>query len=250
MNGSDQNVEFVFGDNNNYHQIGNSYLEFDITVRREDNANFDDNSAIRLVNNAFAFCFKEARLSTTSGGDLEQNKFVGKLSTILRAITSEDGDLLWHFDKINEKTGTGVVTADNIKSTSLKKMLINNHQSANKGKIRSQLPLEHLFGFCKTFIKITKNLGFHLTFKRANLQDIIYTTLADSADQINVTIKSLYLYIPFLFPNTEPQLMFIELSKIILSYLMMIDIQKEELLRTQYIKSILVQLNLSIAQNI
>ena len=29
----DQNVEFIFVEINNYHQIGKDYLEFDITVR-------------------------------------------------------------------------------------------------------------------------------------------------------------------------------------------------------------------------
>ena len=54
LNNSDQNNEFIFGNNTNYHQIGNSYLEFDITVRREDNANFTDISPICMNNNAFA----------------------------------------------------------------------------------------------------------------------------------------------------------------------------------------------------
>ena len=90
-------------------------------MRKEDDANFDDNSAIRLVNNVFAFCFKEARSSTTSGGDLEHNKFVGHLSTIMRAKTSKDGDLLSQCDNINEQIGAGDVTADSIRCTSLKK---------------------------------------------------------------------------------------------------------------------------------
>ena len=31
-------------------------------------------------------------------------------------------------------------------------MLINNHETdVNKGKIKVQLPLEHMFGFCETF---------------------------------------------------------------------------------------------------
>ena len=34
LNQSDQNIEFIFGENNNYHQIGNAYLEFNITVRK------------------------------------------------------------------------------------------------------------------------------------------------------------------------------------------------------------------------
>ena len=85
----------------------------------------------------------------------------------MRAITSKDGDLLSQFDNINEEKRAGNVTADNIRSTSLKKMLINYHEAANRGRILGQIPLEILFGFCKTFKKITKNLGFHLRFKTA-----------------------------------------------------------------------------------
>ena len=59
LNDPDQNVEFIFGENNNYHQIGNSYLEFDITVRNTAGNFIDDGSNIRLINNAFAYCFKE-----------------------------------------------------------------------------------------------------------------------------------------------------------------------------------------------
>ena len=32
LNDPDQNIEYIFGENNNYHQIGNSYLQLDITV--------------------------------------------------------------------------------------------------------------------------------------------------------------------------------------------------------------------------
>ena len=31
---SDQKIEFIFGENNNYHQIGNAYLEFNITTEK------------------------------------------------------------------------------------------------------------------------------------------------------------------------------------------------------------------------
>ena len=204
LNQSDLNVEFIFGENNNYHQVGNSYLEFDITVRRQDNAIFTNNSAIRLTNNAFAYCFKEARLSITSGSDLEHNKYVGQVSTILRVLFSKDGDLLSQFDNINEGNGDA-----DFNSTSLKKMLIDNHdiagQEFNKGKIKGQLALENIFGFCKSFKKITKNLGFHIKFRTADLQDIIFTSIGAN---INVTINSLYLYVPTFTPSTETQLMF------------------------------------------
>ena len=65
LNQSDQSIEFIFGENNNFHQNGKCYLEFDITVRKNDTINFHIEDPIRLVNNAFALCFKETRLSTT-----------------------------------------------------------------------------------------------------------------------------------------------------------------------------------------
>ena len=123
----------------------------------------------------------------------------------MRVLFSKDGDLLSQFDNIE---GNG--DAD-FNSTSLKKMLIDNHniagQEANKGKIKGQLALENIFGFCKSFKKITKNLGFHIIFRTADLQDIIFTSIGDN---INVTINSLYLFVPTLTPSTETQLMFNE----------------------------------------
>ena len=67
--------------------------------------------------------------------------------------------------------------------------------------------LGNFFGFCKTCKKVTKNLGFHFMFKTANLQDNIFTS---TDDDINVTINSLYLYIPNLIPSVETQLKFSE----------------------------------------
>ena len=121
---------------------------------------------------------------------VDKNKYVGPISTIMRVLTSKDGDLISYFDK-NDDT--------------LKGMLINNHDEPNKGKIVGQLPLEHIFGFCKTFKKITKGLGFQLTLKTADLQDILYTTIADDID---VTINSLYLFVPTLIPDAATQTMF------------------------------------------
>ena len=214
LKNSDQNVEFIFGENNSYHQIGGSYLEFHITVRRNDKIDFDDDSAIRLTNNAFAYVFKEARLITTAGSDLEHNIFVGQVSTIMRTLTFKDGDLLSQFDKITESMGANeAATGDIITNTSLQKMLISNHnnvgQEVKRCKIKGQLSLEHIFGFCIAFKKVTKNLGFHITFKTANPQGFIYNTIA-KGDQINVKINSLYLFVPFLIPSTETQLSFNE----------------------------------------
>ena len=132
----------------------------------------------------------------------------------MKVVSNKDDDLLSQFGNINENDIPLVERlADlphQIRSTPHQKMLIDNHIDANKSKIEGYLYLEDIFGFCKTFEKVTKNLGFHLTFKTANLQDIIHTSLADD---INVTINSLYLYLPNLIPSVETQLMFNEATQ-------------------------------------
>ena len=62
----------------------------------------------------------------------------------MRAFTSKDGGLLSHFDNIDE-------TEIGINNSSLEEMLNNIHTEANRGKNKGHLPLEHLFGFCKSF---------------------------------------------------------------------------------------------------
>ena len=119
----------------------------------------------------------------------------------MTALTSKDGDLLSQFDYLNERN-----TLADFKRTSFKQILVDGHTDpANKVKIKGHLPLEHIFGFCKTFKKITKNLGFHLTLKTEDVQNIIFTAIATG---INVTINSLYILVPVLIPNTDTQVMF------------------------------------------
>ena len=160
LNQSDQNIEIIFGENNNYCQIGNAYSEFNIIVRKNDDTIFHFDDPIRLVNNGFAFCFKEARLSTTIGSDIEINKFCGQVSTIMRAISNKNGDLLSQFENINENDIPILERLQDlpvqIRGTPHQKMLLNNHTDANKGKIKGYLYLEDIFGFCKTFKKVTK----------------------------------------------------------------------------------------------
>ena len=163
FNQSDQNFEFIFGENNNYHQIGNAYLEFIITVRKNDGTKFHYDDPVRLVNIGFAVCFKDASLSSTIGGDIEI-EFCEQVSTIMRVISNKDGDLLSQFDKIKENDVPILERlADlppQIRDTPHQKMLINNHTDANNGKINGYLYSEDIFRFLTTFRKVTKNLGF------------------------------------------------------------------------------------------
>ena len=141
-----------FGENLNYIQTGNSYLEIDIEVRKADRTIFANADDFRLVNNGLVYIFQEGRLSTSAGTENEHNKNLGKVSKILRLITEKDGDLSSYFDKIVE-------TEAGITNSTVKHLLFDSHTNDdNKGKIRANLPLEYIFGFCKTFKKITKGL--------------------------------------------------------------------------------------------
>ena len=197
-----QKIKFYFGENLNCVQIGNGYLEIDREVKKVDEINFTKADQIRLFNNGIAYLFQEARLSTSSGTEIENNKYLGAVSTIMRLLTQKDGDLSSYFDKIDEREA-------GITNSSLKHMLIDSHNIEDKKRIGAEFLLEHIFGFCKTFKKITKGLGFELQLKTSNeKQDIIHTTLGGNA--VNVTINSLYLYIPSLVPSPEQQQCFDE----------------------------------------
>ena len=132
----------------------------------------------------------------------------------MRAISNRDGDLLSQFDNINENDIPILNRlADllvQIRDTPHQKTLINNHIDANRSKIKGYLFSEDIFGFCKIFKKVTKNLGYHLTFKTNDLQDIIYTSMTDD---INVNINNLYLYVPKLIPSIGTQVMFNEATQ-------------------------------------
>ena len=91
----------------------------------------------------------------------------------MRALTSKDGDLLSHFDVIDEPQAQIQNTSKHLRND-------NHDAAANKSKIKGQLHLDHVFAFCKT-LKKTKHSIFPSTLKPADLQDIIYTTLGNKA---------------------------------------------------------------------
>ena len=85
----------------------------------------------------------------------------------MKVMSNKDGDLLSQFDNIN---GNDIPILERLQDstsqfgdTLQQKMLINKHTVANKSNIKRYIIyLEDLFGFCKRFKKVTKNLGFHL----------------------------------------------------------------------------------------
>ena len=74
--------------------------------------------------------------------------------------------------------------------------------------IRRHLPLEHIFGFCKSFKK-TKGLGFELELRTSKKKrKFLYTLLGN--DAVNVTISTLKPYKPTIIPRPGTQIMFKE----------------------------------------
>ena len=120
----------------------------------------------------------------------------------MRLLTEKEGDLSTYFDMIDE-------SEDEINNTSLRLTVIDNHIEANRGILGGYLPLEYIFGFCRSFKKITKGLGFELDLRTSNRkQDILYRTLGDN--DVNVTINSINLFIPQIIPSPETQVYFNE----------------------------------------
>ena len=72
--------DIVFGENNNYYQIGNAYLLFEVNVLNDGCPfEYDNTDVIKLVNNAFARLFEEASIPKTGGSEIEINKLVGPI---------------------------------------------------------------------------------------------------------------------------------------------------------------------------
>ena len=78
---SDKKIEFIIGENNKYHQNGNAYFRYGLTIEKDvgvaANRVLVNGDAIRLVNNDFAYSFKGAHLSRMGGSDIEHIKHCG-----------------------------------------------------------------------------------------------------------------------------------------------------------------------------
>ena len=96
-------IQLYFGENHNFIQVGNGYLQFDIRIRKTNNTNFTKADEIQLIKNGFAYTIRDARISTSAGVEIEQNKEVGPISAIMRLVTQKEGDLSSSSDIIDER---------------------------------------------------------------------------------------------------------------------------------------------------
>ena len=96
----------------------------------------NDTSEIkRRANSAFAFTFHDAQNSTSADTKIEQNKFSGPVSTLLRFVTQRYVEVLYKIGYIRGKTL-------GINSSSLKQIPINNQREGNRGVIKVHLLLK------------------------------------------------------------------------------------------------------------
>ena len=87
VNNENQNITFYFGENLDYIQIAKGYLEVEIETKKADKTKFTNADEIRPANNGFAYIFPEGSLSTSSGTEIENNKYLGPVSTIMKLLT-------------------------------------------------------------------------------------------------------------------------------------------------------------------
>ena len=124
-------------------------------IEKDDTSNFivaidNTDDVIRIVNNAFVFTFHDARIPTPTGTEIEQNRFVGPASTVLRFLTHKDGDLSTYFDKVDE-------SENSTNNSTLNQRLIKNHITNFRRLVGGHTPLEYIFEFCKTLSKTAKS---------------------------------------------------------------------------------------------
>ena len=77
------------------------------------------------------------------------------------------------------------------------------------GKKFAQLALGHIFQFCDTFKKKTKNIDCQINLETNDLQDIVQLTLP-RATFINVSFDKLNYFIPHFSPNPDMQVFYNE----------------------------------------
>ena len=102
-------IKIYFGENHKFIRFGHRYLEFDMKFKKTDITTFVNFDVIRLVNNAFSYIIGDARISNSSGFEIEQNKFCGPISTIMRLVTQKDGDLSTYFDIIDQRSTESII---------------------------------------------------------------------------------------------------------------------------------------------
>ena len=133
--------------------------------------------------------FSEGKLTTHSGKPLENIENLHTVSLMHKLLSSSHDtiDLLYGFDSNVDRR---------------REELTNNKEVGEKGTFYSRIRLIDIFGFADQD-KITYGLGYNLTLKRNNNNDVIHRLAAIA--HAKVVIKDIAWYVEKFTPNLDNQ---------------------------------------------
>ena len=167
----------------------NSYILIGFEVTHDDDTKYVNGNEVSLVNLGPIALFSEAKLTTHSGKPLEKVENLHPVSLMHKLLSSshDTTDLLYGFES-------------NI--TRRREELTNNKEAGEKGTFYNRIRLIDIFGFADQD-KILYGLGFNLTLKRNNNNNVIHRIAARANGK--VVIKDIAWYVEKFTPSLDNQ---------------------------------------------
>ena len=166
--------------------LQNSYISVDFEVLKNDDTRYVDNDQIALVNFGPVALFSGAKLTTSSGKNLEKADDLHTVSLMNKLLTSgqQTSELMYGFEESQATRRLELTT-----------------NKTEKGTFFVNIKLIDLFGFADQE-KVTHGLGYTLTLNRNNNDPNIRDNGVDAA---KIAIKDIGWYIPHYTPSLENQ---------------------------------------------
>ena len=187
INKSNSNISIIFPREDAYICLQNSYISLEFEVLKNDDTRYADGDQISLVNFGPVALFSEAKLTTSSGKNLEKVDNLHPISLMFKLLTS------------NQQTSQLMYGFEESQATRRQELTTN---KTEKGTFFVRIKLKDLFGFADQE-KITYGLGYSLTLKRNNNNDSIIRD--NGVDAAKINIKDISWYIPHYIPSMENQ---------------------------------------------
>ena len=166
----------------------NSYLDLNFEViKKADDSGYANGNDVKLVNLGPNALFRNFKLTTSSGKDLEDISHAHVVSLMYNLITSNKGsdDLSIGFDR----------------SSARRRAEMTNNRNA-KGRFLLRIMLKDVFGFAEHQEKSTYGLGYEQTLTR-NKDEAVLDKVAGIADA-RIKIDRIHWYVPHYIPCYIP----------------------------------------------
>ena len=189
VNNNNSSITINLPREDSYISLQKSYILIDFEVTHVDDTKYVDGNEISLVNLGPVALFSEAKLTSHSGKDLEKVENLHTASLMYKLLSSchDTNEPLYGFDSnINRR----------------RQELTNNKEAGEKGTFYSRIRLIDIFGFADQD-KITYGLGYNLTLKRNNNNDVVHRIAARA--NAKIVIKDIAWYVEKFTPNIDNQ---------------------------------------------